>query len=276
MSDHPEDLSLTSSHLLEPLTMQNAGERVADRVVTAIALGEFVPGQRLPAEREMASMLNVSRGVVREALQRLSVGGYVTIKRGRSGGAFVEAGWAPDSKAIIRRVLVPERQRIDHLLDLRSLVESMVARTAALRRDESDIVEIERAVAAYAFAGNDRHSSGVADRNLHLAINRAAHNPMLESLSFQIRADVSLGFGVEPYSPLLRERALHQHPELAKAVIEGDVDLAGQLAAQHFRLSEDLLRRLIETVEVHEHDGDSPSSSEVSTMRAVGDHDREV
>ena len=48
--------------------MQTAGERIAERFVTAIALGEFVPGQRLPPERELAAMLEVSRTTVREAL----------------------------------------------------------------------------------------------------------------------------------------------------------------------------------------------------------------
>jgi GntR family transcriptional repressor for pyruvate dehydrogenase complex len=193
-------------------------------------------------------MLNVGRGVVREALQRLSAAGYVTIKRGRGGGTFIEAGWSDDSKAMIRRVLVPERERIEQLLDLRSLVEAMIARTAAERRDESDIREIEKAVVEYASVGDDRHSSGVADRNLHLAINRATHNPLLEALSYQIRAEVSLGFGIEPYSPELRTRALHQHPELARTVIDGDGDLAARLAAEHFHLSEGFIRQLIETV----------------------------
>ena len=58
---------------------------------------------------------------------------------------------------------------------------------------------------------------------------------------------MSLGFGAEPYSPLLRERALHQHPLLAAAVIDGDAELAATLAAEHFHLSEDILKRLIST-----------------------------
>jgi GntR family transcriptional regulator, transcriptional repressor for pyruvate dehydrogenase complex len=245
MSD-PADII---SGFLEPLPMQNAGERLADRLVTAIALGEFVPGQKLPSERELSTMLNVGRGVVREALQRLAASGYVSVKRGRNGGTFIEHHTASDTKAIVRRVLGPERQRINELLDLRSLVESMVAHTAALRRDESDIQHIRRAVEAYADAGDDRHSSGVADRNLHLAIHRATHNPLLEALTYRIRAEVSLGFGIEPYSPLLRERALHQHPELAEAVIAGDADLAAHLAAEHFFLSEDMLKRLMSTLD---------------------------
>ena len=47
--------------LLAPVTLRTAGERIAERLVTAIALGEFVPGQRLPAERDLAAMLEVSR-----------------------------------------------------------------------------------------------------------------------------------------------------------------------------------------------------------------------
>ena len=254
----PSQVSATDvSMLLAPLPMQNAGERLADRLVTAIALGEFVPGQKLPTERELATMLGVGRGVVREALQRLAASGYVVVRRGRTGGTFIEDHTSAETKAILRRVLVPERQRISDLLDLRSLFESMVARAAAQRRDASDIAHIERAVEAYARAGTDRHSSGVADRELHLAINRATHNPLLEGLAYRIRAEVSLGFGVEPYSPLLRERALLQHPALAHAVISGDADRAAHLAAEHFLLSEDILKRLISTV-----DESSPSETE--------------
>ena len=57
--------------LLAPVTMRTAGERIAERLVTAIALGEFEPGQRLPTERDLAATLEVSRTTVREALQRL-------------------------------------------------------------------------------------------------------------------------------------------------------------------------------------------------------------
>ena len=76
---------------LVPIAMPTAGERIAERIVTAIALGEFVPDQRLPTERDLAAMLEVSRTTVREALQRLQAAGYVTTRRGRAGGTFVTA-----------------------------------------------------------------------------------------------------------------------------------------------------------------------------------------
>ena len=230
--------------LLAPVTMRTTGEVIAERFVTAIALGQFVPGQRLPAERELAGMLNVSRATVREAIARLAESGYVTVRRGRAGGTFVAAGWGADAEEMIRRTLNPEWQELELLLDFRQLVEQQIARTAALRREESDIVAIRRALTDYERAGDDRDSSHLADLALHRAIAAATQNPHLRDLSLSIRHDISFGFEAEPYSPDVRRRALHQHPELAQAVIDGNPELAARLAAEHFSLTESMLREL--------------------------------
>jgi GntR family transcriptional regulator, transcriptional repressor for pyruvate dehydrogenase complex len=229
--------------LLTPITLRTAGERIAERIVTAIALGEFVPDQRLPTERELATMLEVSRTTVREALQRLQASGYVTTRRGRGGGTFVRTGRGPDADDMIARTLVPAWADLTELLDFRRLVEQLIARTAAQRRDDRDILQIRDAVGGYT-AATDRDSSSLADHALHQAIAQATHNARLVDLSAQIRREVSLGFDAEPYTPDVRRRALHQHPSLAEAVIAGDSAQAAQLAAEHFSLTEDMLREL--------------------------------
>jgi GntR family transcriptional regulator, transcriptional repressor for pyruvate dehydrogenase complex len=229
--------------LLAPLTLRTAGERIAERFVTAIALGEFVPGQALPSERELAAMLEVSRTTVREALQRLHAAGYVTTRRGRGGGTFVQSGNGPQADEMIRRTLLPAWEELRDILDFRQLIEQQIARTAAERRDERDIAAIRAAVRDYDEAP-DREASRLADSAMHQAITQAAHNDRLISLSLRIRREVSFGFDAEPYSPDARKRALHQHPELARAVIDGDAETAARVAAQHFSLTEDLLREL--------------------------------
>jgi GntR family transcriptional regulator, transcriptional repressor for pyruvate dehydrogenase complex len=229
--------------LLAPIAMRTAGERIAERIVTAIALGEFVPDQRLPTERELAAMLEVSRTTVREALQRLQASGYVTTRRGRGGGTFVRTGRGPDSDEMIRRTLVPAWADISEILDFRRLIEQLIARTAAQRRDERDIAAIRRAVDDYARAA-DREASRLADHALHQAIARATHNARLVDLSAGIRREVSLGFDAEPYTAEVRQRALHQHPRLAEAVIAGNPVLAGDCAASHFSLTENMLTEL--------------------------------
>ena len=117
-----------------PLRLRNASEQIAERLVTAIALGEFVPGQRLPSERELAGLLSMSRASVRDALHLLAGAGYVDIQRGRTGGAYVRTSWGAESAEMIRRTLVPNWQQFEALFDLRSLVEPLIARTAAERR----------------------------------------------------------------------------------------------------------------------------------------------
>jgi DNA-binding FadR family transcriptional regulator len=232
---------------LTPLRLRNAGEQIADRLVTAIALGEFVPGQRLPSERELAALLGVSRASVRDALHLLASAGYVDIQRGRNGGAYVQLSWGSESADMVRRTLVPHWQHFEALFDLRRLVEPLIARTATERRTAEDVEQIQLALADYVNA-EDREASRAADQALHTAIARATHNEYLASISGQIRAGISLGFQAEPYSDEIRRTAIVQHTRLVEAIAAGDPAAAGAIAAEHFSLTETALRELVERV----------------------------
>jgi GntR family transcriptional regulator, transcriptional repressor for pyruvate dehydrogenase complex len=234
--------------VLEPLQLRNAAEQIADRLVTAIALGEFVPGQRLPTERELAATLGVSRTSVREALHRLAGAGYVEIQRGRTGGTFVKASWGPGSASMVRRTLVPVWADFEQLFDLRRLIESLIAGTAASRHTPDELEAIRSAAVAYQHAGGDRETSRAADEALHQAIAAATHNAYLARLSRQIRDQVSLGFRAEPYSADIRRRAIDQHHELVATIAAGAAERAAALAAEHFSLTEAALRALLDRV----------------------------
>jgi len=85
--------------LARPLQVATAVDEVTDRLVTAVAIGEFVPGERLPVERALAQMLGVGRSTVHGAMHRLREAGLVEIRRGRNGGAFVRSDWTAASGA---------------------------------------------------------------------------------------------------------------------------------------------------------------------------------
>jgi DNA-binding FadR family transcriptional regulator len=236
---------------LAPLKMRGTAEQIADRLVTAIALGEFVPGQRLPPERDLAQQLAVSRTSVREALHRLAGAGYVEIQRGRNGGAYVRQSWGPGSAATVRRTLSPNWADFEALFDLRTLIEGLIARTAAQRHTHSDEAPIRDALAAYVAAA-DREASRAADQALHSAIAGATGNPYLARMSHQIRSQVSLGFQAEPYSDELRALALDQHARLADAVLERRAADAERIAADHFGLTERALREVLKRAEAED------------------------
>jgi GntR family transcriptional regulator, transcriptional repressor for pyruvate dehydrogenase complex len=237
-----------SLSILEPVKLRSGAEHVADRLVTAIALGEFVPGQRLPSERDLASTLGVSRTTVREAIQRLAAIGYVEVRRGRTGGAFVLEAMGPEANEMIRRTLLPEWSNLEALFDLRELIEPWIARTAVARITPADAGEIRAALAGYVDAGDDREASRAADQAVHAAIAKATGNPYLASLSGQIRRQISLGFGAEPYSREIRARAVKDHTALVEAVIAGKATTAGRIAERHFRLTETVLRDLVSRI----------------------------
>jgi DNA-binding FadR family transcriptional regulator len=237
-------MSHATTSVLEPVRLRRAGEHVADLLVTAIALGEFVPGQRLPAEREAAEMLGVSRTTVRDALQRLARLGYVQIRRGRHGGAYVLTDSRPGADEMIGRALLREWDAFERLFDFRQLIEPLIARTAAERRRRSDVTRIRRALRDYVVAGDDREASRAADQELHAAIAAATHNPYLVNVSADVRREISLGFGAEPYSRDIRAQAVRDHSGLVDAVVVGDADTAAGQAAHHFRLTERVLREL--------------------------------
>ena len=225
-----------SLSMLEPVKLRSGGEHVADRLVTAIALGEFVPGQRLPSERELAATLGVSRTTVREAIQRLAALGYVEVRRGRTGGAYVLEGMGPEANDMIRRTLLPEWSNLERVLDFRQLIEPLIARTAAERIAPDDAGGIRAALEGYLAAGGDREAS------------RATGNPYLASLSAKIRRHISLGFGAEPYSAEIRARAVKDHTALAEAVTGGRPAAAARVAQRHFRLTETVLRELVSRI----------------------------
>lgn len=246
--DAERPLAVGAAGLLEPLTNRRAGERIAERLVTAIALGQYVAGQRLPSERDLAALLEVSRASVRDGLHLLAAEGHVEIRRGRSGGAFVTNKPSTAAAAMIRRTLLPGWTRLAQLLDFRGTVEEQIARMAAARRTSEEAAEIARLVEMYLASSTERGESQAADQALHAAIAHAAHNRFWSELSTQLRYQVTQGLGAEPFSAELRRRGEEQHPVLAQAVIAGDVDRAGALAAEHFALTSDAIERLLVSV----------------------------
>ncbi len=227
-----------------PIVSRRVVDDVVDRLVTAVALGLYVPGQQLPTERDLAMMLGVSRTSVREALKQLTDGGYLEVRRGRNGGYFVLANWGPRSAEHIHRQLVANWSEFQEIFDARTLVEPLIARTAAGRRTSQDMEAISAALQAYIDAP-DHDASRLADAGLHLAVARATHNPILVQISVDLRTKISLNLGAEPYTDEVRRIAIGQHKELAAAVAEGRAEDASEVAARHFLLSENLFRDLV-------------------------------
>ncbi|HME84122.1 MAG TPA: FadR/GntR family transcriptional regulator [Roseiarcus sp.] len=155
----------------QPVDTRRLYEQVADQIGGLVRKGEFVAGQRLPAERDLAKMLAVSRPVVREAMIALEIAGLIEVRTGS--GAFVK------EKPAEQRETINTGNSPSDILNARMLIEGEIAALAASRSTAEDLAamaaEVDDMVRDHD-AGRPWHA---ADLGFHLAIARATGNTAL-------------------------------------------------------------------------------------------------
>ncbi|QWZ07819.1 FCD domain-containing protein [Nocardioides panacis] len=216
-------------------------QALADRLTTAIAVGAYSPGDRLPSERDLAELMGVSRVTVREAIRLVSGLGLLASVRGREGGTFVtEADWTTVAPDVALRTLESELPALREFCEYRCLVEATIARTAAERCTEADAELLRERLTQFDSAA-DSSAARSADDRLHREIAAVARNERLSVLSVELSREATLGFGSEPYPDEFLSTARREHHALVEAVIERDTARAFDVARQHYGLTLEIL-----------------------------------
>ena len=128
---------------------RRVSETIARRIQRAISTGKLEPGEKLPAERDLAKKLSVSRVSVREAYRSLAELGLLSVKRGAEGGAFIsDVDHQPVTRSL-SLMLRLGRTSHEELTEARVLLEPPIARLAALRANAEDIRRLEELVAKH-------------------------------------------------------------------------------------------------------------------------------
>lgn len=223
--------------LTRQLAMPSRADEITDRLVTAIAIGEYLPGARLPVERDLAAALGVGRMTVRTALARLVERGLLETRRGRGGGSYVVDQWPESSTAAVGRILTMRLDELRDRCDAICRMHGAVCRAAAESRSEDDVSALRSTLEGYRAAASGLDAQQ-ADSRLHLAIMAAAHNPVLTRVLLDLEASVSIGAPAHVWGEpsTMREmelRSLHEHVELVDAIAGGRGDDADALARAH-------------------------------------------
>ncbi|SMY13124.1 FadR/GntR family transcriptional regulator [Brevibacterium jeotgali] len=226
-----EDASF--SDLSDVVSAASTPGQIADHIMASIAAGALPEGTRLPAERDLADALAVSRSSVRAALSTLERAGFVVRRRGRGGGTFISRVEAGRVDVYADRLTEFRRTRRD-LLDARAIVQNRVAAAAADRRSDGAVVELRSRAIDYESARTAAEAR-TADARLHYAIAQAADNPHLVEIVQELDRKINAGFRHDPFSPSLFARACDDHTAIVDAIAAGRADDAGRLCEAHFR-----------------------------------------
>jgi GntR family transcriptional repressor for pyruvate dehydrogenase complex len=222
------------------LTQEALYQRIANQVRDLIVTHQLHPGERLPAERELARMLGVSRVPVREAMRTLAAQGLVEIRRGR--GMFVASSSVEATVDELTKELLKQRDLLSELFAVRRLLEPASAQWAAARATEEDVDKLSRIVDEMEAAGRkdppDYETIGERDTQLHVQLAEAAENRVLVRIMQAIQ-----DLHREQLETSLRYRdrvhdTLHDHRRLVGAIAAGDPVEAREAMFAHLSNSE--------------------------------------
>jgi DNA-binding FadR family transcriptional regulator len=230
-----------SAAVFRPVRTRNAFEETVERLLQAIRLGVVGPGERLPAERELAARLGVSRVTLREAIRAVADAGYVESRRGRYGGTFVVAV-LPDAPAAD-----PSSVDMEDVLTLRRILETGAAEAAAGRA----LTPAERRLLMTALTDVDAVPAGEADEyrrrdsRLHLAIAEVTAAPSLTSAVADVRTRVNELLDAIPLLSTNIEHSNVQHQAIVAAILTGDPPAARVAMDEHLEGTAALLRAFL-------------------------------
>ena len=224
--------------------------QIAEQISTLIDRREFPAGSRLPAERELAVLLGVSRTSVREAIIALELAGRVEVRVGT--GIFVLGPPAESRRGASAQTKVDDAPGPFDVLAARALLEGETAALAARSARKSDIAALREKIAQMREHENDAGERDAADRRFHILIAEMSGNsalPLAVANLWDLRGG-EIWTRIEAYfhTPALRARTLTDHEAIVTALEAHDADSARAAMHRHLkRVAREFQRRWDET-----------------------------
>jgi len=222
----------------------NAFEETVERLLTAIKLGMVAPGERFPAERELAVQLGISRLTLREAIRELHEAGYVCSRRGRLGGTFVTYTRPTPDSAELRRLAIEGADKLTDALTFRLAVETgaaeaLASQCAAALADGPGTGLVARLDEVNAAGPQDYRR---LDTLFHLSIAELTGSSLLAAACADARMRLNDFLNAIPVLQRNIDHTAGQHGAIVEAILAGDTSAARTAVAEHLEGTAALLR----------------------------------
>ncbi len=208
--------------------------QIISKIRDLINYKNLEPGDKLPSERMMAEKFGVSRGNLREAIQKLEF--YGLLKSIPQSGTFVANIGVIALNGMVDDILQLKEPDFKSLVETRILLELKSVRLAALRRSEEELNQIEDALNAYSEKVKKGEDAVQEDLLFHLAIANASGNSTLNTFMLKITPEIITNF--EKYHVCDANQAfmgIDEHQAVFDAIVKQDPSLAKQKMKEHFK-----------------------------------------
>ncbi|MDW8809416.1 FCD domain-containing protein [Streptomyces scabiei] len=225
--------------VLRPVRAGNGFEEALEQILQVVRLGLVPGGERLPAERELAERLGISRVTLREVLKVLQDQGLIEARRGRYGGTFVLPRVVTPGEDELRRRL--KGIDVEDTLRFREVLEVGAAGLCAAHGLTSE--EVDRLRAALTRTHNAPLTEyRRLDTLLHLTLAELSGSPSLAGQYAAVRAGVNDLLDCIPLLVRNLEHSQQQHTALVEAVLDEDAEAAREIMREHCSGTAALLR----------------------------------
>ena len=227
--------------LFAPVKRRRAFEDVVVQIENAIHEGRLKVGDRLPPERDLAEIFQVSRASVREALRVLEAFGVLTARRGTGvdSGSIVSAQNESPLSGLLRLYASLLKMPLTDLLDVREALEMLTARKAAERAGEEDLRHLHGIIDGMR-ACREPDEFLTLDTEFHVSLARASGNSVapliMGALRDAIARQMLLAFRtLEEQGNWASERAwlVREHAQLMETIEARDPEGAAQAFGRH-------------------------------------------
>lgn len=230
--------------LVQPVRRDRLYQGIVAQIEGLLERGELKAGDQLPAERQLAEQLQVSRASVREALRSLELLGIVETRAG--GGTFVRQAQPDDLTKPLTRV-ISRGHTLRDVIDVRGLIEPAIAERAAKNITAAELAELREILAAQEAKVARGESYVEEDTRFHEVIGSAARNELLVTV-LGVIWDVLRSSREEWLQTEKRaHESLEAHRRILAALERHDPASARAAAAEHIRAVGEGILQLIDT-----------------------------
>ena len=175
----------TSTNLFQPVMGARPATEIIQQIRELLRARRLKHGDRLPPERDLAVQFAVSRNSVRQALRSLEEQGLLVVRRGATGGAFIQGGGGSAVPTLLSDLFSLGAIRPQDLTEVRVLVGVEVARLACQRGSDEQIAELEANVRAAQRAADvgDLESRTQLNLEFHRMLARMTGNALLVAIT---------------------------------------------------------------------------------------------